>query len=451
MRQILQVSRYSIRKALLITGLMCAAFSFAAYSFAQSLSDAVVDHRAQLMAQLADLEKQIAATQALVDQKQSEGASLQRDIAILDGKIKQTKLQIQSITVQMESLQGKIDDRQQNINIIGAKISREQLSLAEALRSLNEYDDYSLIEILLSYDKISDYLGDVNDVDVVQASLQSSFDTLRTSRKEHEVARDDLIDQKDQAGQLRALQVVEQSQLSKTEKERQALLNATRGQESLYKKAVSDKQKSAATIRSQLFLLQGSPAIPFEKAVEYAQKAQAKTGVRVAFVLGVIAQESELGKNIGQCNLPDDPPKYKWDKIMSPKRDIQPYLQITSKLGLDPGLMPLSCPMSVGWGGAMGPAQFIPSTWLAYESKIAAATGHNPPNPWNAEDAFMASSIYLGEIGANTVAGERMAAAKYFAGSNWQGSLGRTYSSQVMAKVDTYQDQIDIIQGVAMR
>jgi len=107
--------------------------------------------------------------------------------------------------------------------------------------------------------------------------------------------------------------------------------------------------------------------------------------------------------------------------------------------------------MSVGWGGAMGPAQFIPSTWLLYESKIANATGHRPPNPWNPEDAFMASAIYLGELGANTLSGERTAAAKYFAGSNWKGSLGRTYANQVLERVATYQDQLNFIQGVANR
>ncbi|MEK7150602.1 MAG: lytic murein transglycosylase [Patescibacteria group bacterium] len=420
-------------------------FAFSIITNAQTLSGAVVDHRAQLLAQLAGLEQEISGFQTLIDQKRTEAASFERDISILDTKIKQTKLQIRAIDLQMQTLQGKIDEKQTKIGHIVGKINREKLSLEEAIRTLNEYDDYSIIEVLMSYEKISDYLGDVDNIDVVQTSLQDSFDVLAGAKKEEEVERDDLVDRKQEAGQLRALQELERKQLVKNESDRQSLLKATRGKESEYKKVLTTKQKSAASIRSQLFLLQGSPSIPFEKAVEYAERAHQKTGVRVAFILGVVAQESALGKNIGQCNLPDDPPEYKWQKIMKPSRDHAPYLSITSRLNLDPNLMPLSCPMSVGYGGAMGPAQFIPSTWLMYEAKIVAATGHNPPNPWLPEDAFMASAIYLGEIGANTVAGERMAAAKYFAGSNWQGSLGRTYANQVLAKVETYQDQIDII------
>jgi membrane-bound lytic murein transglycosylase B len=427
------------------------ALGWAAHVYSQSLSQAVIDHRAQLLAQLAQLEQEINSVQNLIDQKHTEAASLERDISILDARIKQTKLQIKAITLQIQALQGKIDEKQTNINQIVAKVNREKLSLAEAIRTLDEYDDYSVIEILMSYQKMSDYLGDVDNIDVVQSSLQDSFDVLQGTKKVEEVVRDDLMGRKSEADQLRSLQVLEQKQLERNEKDRQSLLKATRGKESEYKKVVVTKQKSAASIRSQLFLLQGSPAIPFEKAVAFAEKASAKTGVRVAFILGIIAQESELGRDIGQCNLPTDPPKYKWQAIMKPSRDQQPYLDITKRLGLDPDLMPLSCPQSVGWGGAMGPAQFIPSTWIMFESKITAATGHNPPNPWSPEDAFMASAIYLGEMGANTVTGERTAAAKYFAGSNWNGSLGRIYASQVLAKVDTYQDQINIISGTTNR
>ncbi|MEK7576822.1 MAG: lytic murein transglycosylase [Patescibacteria group bacterium] len=436
----LQLSIVAVTAAVIFGG-------WGVFAFAESLSNDVVQHRAELMAQLKALEDEITGFQKLIEQKRSEGASFERDITILNTKIKQTQAQIKAINVQISSLDGKIGEKQLTINQISSKINREQLSLAEALRSLNEFDDYSIIEILMSYEKISDYLGDVDNIDIVQKTLQESFDVLRDTKKQQEVARDDLIDQKQEAGQLKSLQVIAQSQLLKNEKDKQTLLKETKGKESEYKKVVTVKQKDAATIRAQLFLLQGSPSIPFEKAVEYAERAHVKTGVRVAFILGVIAQESDLGRNVGQCNLPDDPPEYKWQKIMKPSRDQAPYLDITSRLGLDPNLMPLSCPMSVGYGGAMGPAQFIPSTWLMYESKIAAATGHKPPNPWSPEDAFMASAIYLGEIGANTVAGERMAAAKYFAGSNWQGSLGRTYANQVLAKVELYQDQIDIISG----
>ena len=419
--------------------------------FAQELSEQVIEHKAKLEEDLASLEKEISGFNDVIIEKQREAVTLERDIAILDAEIKKTRLQIRSLELLIQRLSSQIREKEDSITSIGASIDRQKLSLAESLRKLREYDDASLIEIILSYEQLSDFFGDIDAIDVVQASLQNLFNELRETRKTEEGLKNDFIERKQDEEASRALLAIEKNNLEKREAERQKILDITRGTEAIYQNIVAKKKISAASIRSQLFLLEGSPAIPFEKAVFFAEKASLKTGVRVAFILGVIAQESELGRNIGQCNLPDDPPKYKWQAIMKPSRDHAPYLDITSRLGLDPNLMPLSCPLSVGWGGAMGPAQFIPSTWVLFENRIAKATGHNPPNPWDPEDAFMASAIYLGDLGALSIAGEHEAAARYFAGSNWNTSLGRRYASQVLAKVSTYQQQIDIIKGLASR
>ncbi len=433
------------------TLIVVALYAFHAYAQQQPISDAIAAQRQRLLDELAGVEREIAQTQALADEKAKEAGSLQRDIAILDANIKKAQLQIRAINLTIETYKDRIFQKEETIEQLTARITREKISLSEALRSLNEYDDLSTLEVMLSYDKISDFLGEVDSINTVQESLQDSFNTLKVDQKEEETAKEDLVDRKTEQERLHALSELERKKLQTAENQKQALLKATKGKESEYKKVVTQKQKDAASIRTALFQLQGSSAISFEKAVLYAERASIKTGVRTAFVLGVISQESDLGRNVGQCNLPDDPPKFRWQAIMKPARDHAPYLDITKRLGLDPEKMPLSCPMSVGWGGAMGPAQFIPSTWILYEGKIAAATGHNPPNPWDPEDAFMASAIYMKELGATTREGEFIAAAKYFAGGNWNSSLGRTYGSQVVAKADNFQEQINIIQGLASR
>ena len=95
----------------------------------------------------------------------------------------------------------------------------------------------------------------------------------------------------------------------------------------------------------------------------------------------------------------------------------------------------------------MGPAQFMPTTWQLYEDRIAKITGNNPPNPWDAKDAFVASALLLkdnGAIDANYAA-ERKAALKYLAGSNWSNSAYAFYGDDVMELAVKYQRMIDII------
>ena len=49
----------------------------------------------------------------------------------------------------------------------------------------------------------------------------------------------------------------------------------------------------------------------------------------------------------------------------------------------------------------MGPAQFIPSTWAMYEKRLAKATGHAVPSPWDPSDAIMAAALYSMDNGAD--------------------------------------------------
>jgi membrane-bound lytic murein transglycosylase B len=186
--------------------------------------------------------------------------------------------------------------------------------------------------------------------------------------------------------------------------------------------------------------------ITFGEAVKIAQWASAQSGVRPAFLLAVLTQESNLGKNVGTCNRPGDPPSKSWKVVMNPTRDQPPFLQITQELGMDTDITPISCPMrdsrgrQIGWGGAMGPAQFIPSTWMGYRDKVSAITGKTA-DPWDIRDAFLAAAIKLAAGGATTQSGEWTAAMRYFSGST--STKYRFYGDSVVAQAAKYQSDID--------
>ena len=164
-----------------------------------------------------------------------------------------------------------------------------------------------------------------------------------------------------------------------------------------------------------------------------------------------------LGENVGTCNRAGDPESKSWKNIMpgpndgdrSYRDDQTIFLQITKELGLDPNTTPLSCPIGGGWGGAMGPSQFIPTTWMSYKNQIAGVTGNNPPNPWVPVDAFTATSLLLKDLGAaaGTFSAERQAALRYYAGGNWNKPQNAFYGDSVMRIAEGYDRQIQILQG----
>lgn len=426
-----------------------------AQSAAVSASPLSADQRAELERQLQDLESQIEAQRQILSAKQRESVSLERDIAILNAKISEAKLSIRARDLSIKKLSTEIGGKTTYIGQLSDKLSREQDSLAQLLRKTRELDSYSVAEIVFSSKSISDFFAEADEYSQVRAAIGESMEEVRGTRSETEEEKAVLEDKRSEQLELRRLQDLQKKDIEKQEAEKKRILKVSRGIEAEYQKIIKQKETDAAAIRARLFSLRGSNPIPFGQAYQYASEAEKKTGVRAAVILGIIATESNLGENVGTGT---------WRADMA-QRDWADFQSITSELGLNPDTVPVSArPCSkaerdrigpgvacgYGWGGAMGPAQFIPSTWLLYKDKVAAATGNNPPNPWNPRDAFFASAILLQENGASkgTRAAERLAALRYLAG--WKNAEKKAYAfygNQVMDLADDFQQQINILKA----
>jgi peptidoglycan hydrolase CwlO-like protein len=408
--------------------------------FAQTSS--LDQRKAQLERELAAIEAQIAGQQVLLDGKQRERVSLERDVAILDAKIQKAKLTIRARDIAIQQLNGGISNKEQTIEELTEKIEREKQSLAQLIRRTNEIDSYSLAEVILSNKDVSAFFEDLDAFASIKQALNESFEVIEQTKVSTHNEKLSLEEKRSEELELKNLQELEKKKIEAQEGEKKRILTATKGEEKAYQTLIKEKQKTASEIRAALFSLRGSAAIPFGEALRLAEHASSLTGVRPAFLLGIIAEESNLGENVGTGN---------WLTDMHPERDRPVFEQITKRLGLDPNAMPVSKKPWYGWGGAMGPAQFIPSTWILYEEKIAKLTGHNPPNPWNPEDAFVASAVLLQDNGAarGGFANERLAALRYFAGwKNAEKPQYAFYGDDVMDLAEKYQKQIDILKGV---
>ena len=85
----------------------------------------------------------------------------------------------------------------------------------------------------------------------------------------------------------------------------------------------------------------------------------------------------------------------------------------------------------------MGPAQFLPSTWMGFKEAVAQTTGHNPANPWNIQDAFTAAALKLAKGGATakTRTAEVAASKAYYSGrSTCSTAACNSYANAVQRK-----------------
>lgn len=262
-----------------------------------------------------------------------------------------------------------------------------------------------------------------------------------------------MSDNVDQLQKTIALQSLQKKENEQNQLQQSQYLKLTEVQ---YQQQLKDKQEAeskSAKIKSMLFQMVGVSQVPtFGQALDVAKAVSVLVPIRPAFLLAVISQESAIGRNVGQCLLVNsstgDGKKVSNGatviRIMKPTRDVQPFIQITTALGKDPYKTPVSCwipayirGVPTGWGGAMGPAQFIASTWNLFADRLKKILGQTA-DPWAIRDSFTAAALYLSDLGASsqTYAKESSAASRYYGGSS-------SYASSVMYRATCIQTFID--------
>ncbi len=414
-------------------------------------------------AELAQTEADIAKWQDILNGTKANTKSLQNEAAILNAKIKQAQATIKQRNINIAQLGNQIKDKQRKILSLEARIEKGHESLAQLIRKTNEIDDYSLPEVILGNKDISEFFSDVDSFQTIKKELHVLFSEIRDTKNLTEKEKESLNKAQDKELDTKAAVEAQKKEVEKNEKEKQYLIQVNKTQEKTYEQVIADRQKKAGEIRAKLFKLAGgSAAIPFGTALTYAQNASAKTGVSPAFLLAILTQESSLGANVGRCYVTDTDTgsgintagTKNFSNVMKAPRDTVPFLEITSRLGFDWKKTVVSCPIAGvgGFGGAMGPAQFIPSTWKIFDDKIKEILGRDS-NPWNPEDAFLASSLFLSDLGAGTgtASGESKAACRYYGGSRAANTC--SYSRSVMKLKAQIQEDIDYLQenGVSRR
>lgn len=418
----------------------------------QADKDYCKNELAQIEAQLADLlEKQ--------KEQQKTTGTIKGDVDYLTSQINALKAKIKSRSLAIAQIKVNISEKVSTINSLSSKINREHQALAKLLRNENEFDNGNMMHLILADGTISDFYSNIESYTAIKEGIEDSLGIVRSTKKETELAKRELEERQDRETDAKAELESAERKVAVSEAEKKQLLAISKNKESEYQRLAAEKKARADKIRAALFPLVGtSTKIDFGTALQYANEASKATGVEPAFLLAVITQESNLGANVGQCYMTNTTTGAgvgkntgtPFERVMKPmglpgrKGDIDDFLRITAKLGRVWNQTQVSCPIAGvgGYGGAMGPAQFIPSTWSGYESRLRNLLGHDA-DPWNPRDAFFASSMLLtdkGAIGASAAAQHRAACAYY-----GTGGASCAYSNSVMKLKVGIQANIDLL------
>ena len=430
--------------------------------------EADAERRKRIELELQNIERQILKQEVLVEDKKLERQSLERDLDIIDAEVIKAQLGIQARAFAISQLTDQIEDKLVVLDVLTDRLKSQRVSLSELIRKTREVDDFSLVEVLLSNQNFSEFFTDFESFRSVNESLKNSLKALEEIKLDTEIQKNSLEEKKLTEAEMKYIQELQKQEIERKEKEKEQILTITKGEEEQYKVLLDSQRKTASQLRNALFeLLGGGGGIPFPEAVRLSKYASGLTGVDASLILAILEQETNLGSNLGSCLFTDNTSSR---PIMHPDRDEPVFLAIANVLGFNPYSRTVSCPIiqngsRVGWGGAMGPSQFIPSTWAIYGGIVNNGVkwtydqsadairringGVGPSNPFDNQDAFIATALLLRDNGANgTYAGDRLAALRYYAG--WGGASNPAnffYGDQVMNRKSRLAQEIQILGG----
>lgn len=219
---------------------------------AEELQGKISEQQAQIEAlnkEIQIYEKELTTIGTKKQTLQSALSSIEVSVKRTNAKVKSAQAQIASLELQIQQLSGHISDKE-------ASITLDQAAIAEMVRALQENQDHSFIETVLSDQSLSGLWDETAQLANLQGAIHVHVQSLEDIKEDLTVDRDDTEAKKQQLEQQRRVLAAEEQSLVVTKREQQSLLNATKSEESTYQKILSDKRAAKEQFEAALTTLE---------------------------------------------------------------------------------------------------------------------------------------------------------------------------------------------------
>lgn len=360
-----------------------------------------------------------------VEKMEKERAALEGNLSVVKQSLGATKRTIDDVMMDIEKKEQDIERHNAQIESLENQIILYKRSLSETMRKVYYAQSNRSISSIIENNGAHRFLERADDLAVMREKVVTFVYQVENAKTTQEQKKNELSTLKQEREALLA---------EHKQKESQLLAQSTAVQTEIINvdTSIADLNAKLSQVENKLSALLGS-SFDTDDIVEAAKFASKKTGVRKSFILGMLVVETNLGRFTGGCT-------YKQSKMGDANEKI--FKRVCKDLDYDYKKKKVSCAASYGIGGAMGVSQFMPTTWVGYESKIEQYTGHSPADPWSLTDGVMAMAIKLANDGATSEKGEFDAARRYYCGSNLGRSVCVNYGNNVKYWAENYKDRL---------
>lgn len=203
--------------------------------------------------EIRQLEEQAEAYQQNLKETQQQKNTLQNQLNVIQGRINKLRADINITSVRIFTASLQIEELTLEIYEKTKKIEEHKENIAGIIRTIYEYDERTFLELILENKKLSDFLSQVQYIELLQKNVQEDLESLKTlkitleeQKIEVEVRKHDL--------EVYNAQLYSQKKIEDNQKaQKDYLLRQTRGQEKKYQQLLSDVEEQQRKIQEEVF------------------------------------------------------------------------------------------------------------------------------------------------------------------------------------------------------
>lgn len=202
--------------------------------------------------EIAELEKEIAEFQENLDKTAKEANSLKNQIGVVTATISKLSKDINIAQKKIRAAELSIDELGIEISEKGLAITQFKKTLTEIIRSMNELETQSLVEIMLANASISNFFSDVDYIENLSSDMEMKLTELKR-------AKSDLEDEKNKKENLRLELKGLRSELGArksieedAKRQKNNLLISTKNKEAEYQELLTDRRTKKEALEAEI-------------------------------------------------------------------------------------------------------------------------------------------------------------------------------------------------------
>lgn len=220
----------------------------------------------------AELEKQAAEYQQVIDQKQGEIKSLNNQIAIFNARINKIQVEINITEEDIDQTELEIISLEYGIEQAEEDILEQKDNLGVVIQTIAEFDQTSQVEMILSSDDFSDFFNQLTYLDNLQNGVREKVESLRALKQ---LLSEDKESKEEKKEHLQGLKEQLDSQkwsLASQRSSKETLLNQTQGEESKYQQMLANIEAQKQSLLGDINRLRQQKADELARLEELQEK-----------------------------------------------------------------------------------------------------------------------------------------------------------------------------------